>query len=209
MVKYSLSHTFLLKNMKKAVGSSFIHVCVCVYRNISARKTENYWGPRFLMDKEIRSHSTWLLKEEFLVRILSGNYNGKTRNAGAASSFAVRESSEWGNNFWNRLETRNQTLLIVGDLQNICQGKKLGEGWWGRRNLHKLYIHPFILLPEKLASTIHNSWQLCSQKFFLPTHSMKEKCSLNPCVILTERPKHAHNMTRATEEKNRVWSHCL
>ena len=43
-------------------------VSVCIYTNISGRKTENYLGPLFLMDKEIRSHAMWLLKEGFFVK---------------------------------------------------------------------------------------------------------------------------------------------
>lgn len=95
---FPFPHISLKEHEKSCRVIFYTHMCVC--GKISARKTENYWGPLFWMDKETRSHSTWLLKEEFLVRILSGNYKWKTKNPGAAAAFAVRESSESGNNFW-------------------------------------------------------------------------------------------------------------
>lgn len=54
MVKYSLSHSFLLKNMKESYR---IILCMCIYTNISGRKTENYLQPLLLVDKEIGSHA--------------------------------------------------------------------------------------------------------------------------------------------------------
>lgn len=62
MVKYSLSHSFLLKNMKESYR---IILCMCIYTNISGRKTENYLQPLLLVDKEIGAHAMWLLKEGF------------------------------------------------------------------------------------------------------------------------------------------------
>lgn len=65
MVKYSFSHSFLLKNMKESYRIIF---CMCIYTNISGRKTENYLQPLLLVDKEITSHAMWLLKEGFFLK---------------------------------------------------------------------------------------------------------------------------------------------
>lgn len=64
MVKYSISHSFLLKNMKESYR---IILCMCmrIYTNISGRKSENDLQPLLLVDKEIGSHAMWLLKEGF------------------------------------------------------------------------------------------------------------------------------------------------
>jgi len=114
----------------------------------------------------------WLPKEGFSVRLLPGNYHGKTRNPGAATAFDVRESSELANHFLCRLQTRNQILLIVRGLQNICQGKKLGERWWGRRNFQAL--HPFIY-PSSREISKHYSKHLAGIQY----------PSLLPEVVLT------------------------
>lgn len=54
VIKYSLSHSFLLNNTNENDRVIFY---MCMYANVSGRKTENFLGPLLLMDKEIRSHA--------------------------------------------------------------------------------------------------------------------------------------------------------